>query len=127
MCLNAPSIPILDIFMWYSHGNGVFQLPSCFYNSNAAAFANQPTNFVPIIAPNDNNKHNFLYIVLMSWSGLHESEDIKQMITLTVIPLSGVYGTYNDEPFKYQALRCLLFIQMVLFFGCAAFGSPFYI
>ena len=48
-----------------------------------------------ILAPNDNNTQHFLCSNLMSWPGLCESDNIKRMITLTVITLSGVYCSYK--------------------------------
>ena len=48
-------------------------------------------NIKRILAPNDNNKQHFLSSNLMSWPGLCESDNIKRMITLTVITLSGAY------------------------------------
>ena len=59
-----------------------------------------------MIALNDNYKHSFICIVLMSWLGLCESDNIKQMITLTVTPLSGIH--------------C---IKLNLDVGCPIFGS----
>ena len=44
-----------------------------------------------ILATNDYNKQHFLCSNLMSWPGLCESDNIKRMITLTVITLSGAY------------------------------------
>ena len=44
-----------------------------------------------ILAPNDYIKQHFLCSNLMSWPGLCESDIIKQIITLTVITLSGAY------------------------------------
>ena len=44
-----------------------------------------------IIASNDYNKQHFQCSNSMSWPGLCESENIKQMITLTVITLGGAY------------------------------------
>ena len=46
-----------------------------------------------ILAPNDNNKQHFLCSNLMSWPGLCKSDNIKRMITLTMITLSGTYCT----------------------------------
>ena len=44
-----------------------------------------------ILAPNDYNKQHFLCSNFMSWPGLCKSDNIKQMITLTRITLSGAY------------------------------------
>ena len=44
-----------------------------------------------ILSPNDYNKQQFLCSNLLSWLGLCESDNIKRMITLTVITLSGAY------------------------------------
>ena len=48
-----------------------------------------------ILAPNDYNKQRFLSIKMMSWPGLCECDNIKLMITLTVITLSGAYCTFK--------------------------------
>ena len=40
----------------------------------------------------------------MSWPGLCESDNIKRMITLTVIPLSGAYCNSNPQ----NSLSCKL-------------------
>ena len=44
-----------------------------------------------ILAPNDYNKQHFLCSNFMIWPGLCESDNIEQMITLTVITLSSAY------------------------------------
>ena len=54
-------------------------------------FELSPSSNKQILALNDYNKQNFLCVVLMSWRGLCECDNIKRMITLTVITLSGLY------------------------------------
>ena len=54
-------------------------------------------NNKPILAPNDYNKQHFPCSNLMSWPGLCESDNIKQMITITVITLSDIYCNNNSE------------------------------
>ena len=48
-----------------------------------------------ILAQYDYNKQHFLCSNLMSWMGLGESDNIKRMITLTVIALSGAHCIWN--------------------------------
>ena len=55
-----------------------------------------------ILAPNDFNKQHFLCSNYMSWPGLCESDNIKRMIALTLITLSGAYCIYKKlEVFSF--------------------------
>ena len=58
-----------------------------------------------ILAPNDYNKQHFLCNNLMSWPGLCESDNIKWMITLTVITLSGAYCTSFWSNLKWNIFK----------------------
>ena len=62
-----------------------------------------------ILAQNDYNKRNVLYIVLMSWPGLCECDKIKRMITFAVITLSGFHCTI--------LLNCMSFRQIFCWFA----------
>ena len=55
-----------------------------------------------ILAPNDNNKHNILCSVLMSWLGLCVFDDIERMITLTVITSSSFYCIIYFQKIKQK-------------------------
>ena len=61
-----------------------------------------------IWAPNDYNKQHFLCSNLMSWPGLCESDNIKRMITLTVITLSGAYCTKSTQNPGWKTWNILL-------------------
>ena len=54
-----------------------------------------------ILAPHDYNKQHFLCCNLMSWPGLGKSDNIKPMITLTVITLSGAHCTMKFKLFFF--------------------------
>ena len=57
-----------------------------------------------ILAPNDYIKQHFLCSNLMSWPGLHKSDNIKRMITLTVITLSGAYFCIITQGLWYKSV-----------------------
>ena len=65
-----------------------------------------------ILAPNDCNKQNFLCSNLMSWLGLLESDNIKQMITLTLITLIGAYCLLSSISISSSSSSSSLLLQI---------------
>ena len=73
----------------------------------------------PILALNGYNKHNFLCIVGMSWLGLCESKNIKQMIPDTVIKLKTStvwHDCIQSYCMKLEKLKCYISDMTFLFF-----------